>query len=63
MYPETVGRTLEEVEEIFQQGHVFSAWAIDKNVGKKTLEEVVGAGKGQVRFRSSDDDSNVTYSS
>lgn len=47
MYPETVGRTLEEVEEIFQQGHVFSAWAIDKNVGRKTLEDVVG-GKAQV---------------
>lgn len=45
MYPETVGRTLEEVEEIFQQGHVFTAWKIGKNVGKKTLEEVVGKSK------------------
>jgi sugar porter (SP) family MFS transporter len=43
MYPETVGRTLEEVEEIFQQGNVFTAWRIDKNVGKKTIEEVVHA--------------------
>jgi len=42
MYPETVGRSLEEVEEIFQQGHVFTAWAIDKNVGKKTLQDLVG---------------------
>jgi len=41
MYPETVGRSLEEVEEIFQQGHVFSAWAIDRNIGVKTLDQVV----------------------
>ncbi|KAF5372329.1 hypothetical protein D9615_009264 [Tricholomella constricta] len=45
MYPETVGRTLEEVEEIFQQGHLFTAWKIDKNVGKKTLDEVVAKSK------------------
>ena len=41
MYPETVGRSLEEVEEIFQQGHVFSAWAISRNIGVKTLDQVV----------------------
>ncbi|KAF9456658.1 general substrate transporter [Collybia nuda] len=41
MFPETVGRSLEEVEEIFQQGHVFTAWKIGKDVGKKTLAEVV----------------------
>jgi hypothetical protein len=41
MYPETVGRTLEEVEEIFNQGHTFTAWKIGKDVGKKTLKEVV----------------------
>ncbi|KAF9022790.1 general substrate transporter [Hymenopellis radicata] len=41
MYPETVGRSLEEVEEIFKQGHVFTAWKIGKSVGKKTLQEVV----------------------
>jgi len=45
MYPETVGRTLEEVEEIFQQGHVFTAWKIGKDVGKKTLQEVVEKSK------------------
>jgi sugar porter (SP) family MFS transporter len=28
MFPETKGRTLEEVEEIFAQGHVFSAWKV-----------------------------------
>jgi hypothetical protein len=42
MYPETVGRSLEEVEEIFNQGHAFSAWKIRKDVGKKTFKEVVG---------------------
>lgn len=41
MFPETVGRSLEEVEEIFQQGHTFAAWKIGKDVGKKTLAEVV----------------------
>lgn len=45
MYPETVGRSLEEVEEIFQQGHVFTAWKIGKDVGKKTLAEVVEKSK------------------
>jgi sugar porter (SP) family MFS transporter len=45
MYPETVGRTLEEVEEIFNQGHTFTAWKIGKNVGKKTLKEVVEKSK------------------
>ena len=45
MYPETVGRSLEEVEEIFKQGHVFSAWKIGKVAGKKTLKEVVEKSK------------------
>lgn len=49
MYPETVGRSLEEVEEIFKQGHAFSAWAIDKNVGKKTMAELMDKETG-VRF-------------
>jgi len=42
MYPETKGRTLEEVEEIFAQGHVFTAWKIKPDVGKKTLGDVLG---------------------
>ncbi|KDR84667.1 hypothetical protein GALMADRAFT_111906 [Galerina marginata CBS 339.88] len=41
MFPETVGRSLEEIEEIFQQGHTFTAWKIGRNVGKKTLAEVI----------------------
>lgn len=45
MFPETVGRTLEEVEEIFQQGHVFTAWKIGTEVGKKTLAEVTQKAK------------------
>jgi sugar porter (SP) family MFS transporter len=50
MYPETVGRTLEEVEEIFKQGHTFTAWKIGKDVGKKTLKEVVEKSKNlQIR--------------
>ncbi|KAJ6562956.1 hypothetical protein B0H10DRAFT_2445517 [Mycena sp. CBHHK59/15] len=46
MYPETVGRSLEEVEDIFSQGHVFAPWKIGRDVGKKTLGEVVQANKG-----------------
>ncbi|KAF5309944.1 hypothetical protein D9619_010206 [Psilocybe cf. subviscida] len=45
MFPETVGRSLEEVEEIFKQGHTFTAWKIGKDVGKKTLAEVVERSK------------------
>ncbi|KAJ7133994.1 general substrate transporter [Mycena crocata] len=45
MYPETVGRSLEEVEEIFGQGHVFAPWKIGRDVGKKTLAEVAQANK------------------
>ncbi|PVG01236.1 general substrate transporter [Serendipita vermifera] len=47
MFPETAGRTLEEVEEIFNQGHVFTAWKIKRDVGKKTLQEVKGAHGGE----------------
>ena len=39
-FPETKGRTLEEIEEVFAQGHIFTAWKIKSHVGKKTLEEV-----------------------
>lgn len=41
-YPETKGRTLEEIEDVFNQGHVFTAWKIKSDVGKKTLAEVKG---------------------
>lgn len=43
---ETVGRSLEEIEEVFAQGHVFSPWKIGRDVGKKTLAEVAQANKG-----------------
>lgn len=39
-FPETAGRTLEEIEEVFSQGHTFAAWKIKRDVGKKTLQEV-----------------------
>ncbi|CAL1712087.1 unnamed protein product [Somion occarium] len=44
-FPETAGRTLEEVEEIFAQGHIFTAWKVDRNVGKKTVHDVLKDGK------------------
>ncbi|KZP22116.1 general substrate transporter [Athelia psychrophila] len=44
-FPETAGRTLEEIEDVFAQGHVFSAWKVKRDVGKKTVEEVVRANK------------------
>jgi hypothetical protein len=51
MFPETVGRTLEEVEDIFASEHVFSAWKIGREVGRKTLAEVKQQEKdAKVRF-------------
>ncbi|TFY81164.1 hypothetical protein EWM64_g2848 [Hericium alpestre] len=44
-FPETSGRSLEEIEEVFAAGHMFTAWKIPRNVGKKTLEQVVGEKK------------------
>ncbi|KAH9962011.1 general substrate transporter [Lactifluus volemus] len=41
MFPETAGRTLEEVEEIFGHRQTFTAWRVDRSVGRKTLEQVV----------------------
>ena len=43
MFPETCGRSLEEIEEVFSQGHVFTAWKIKRDVGKKTLQDFRGA--------------------
>ncbi|KZW04136.1 general substrate transporter [Exidia glandulosa HHB12029] len=40
MFPETCGRTLEDMEDIFGQGHVFQAWKIKRTVGVKTLDQV-----------------------
>ncbi|KAH8085473.1 general substrate transporter [Cristinia sonorae] len=40
-FPETAGRTLEEIEEVFAQGHTFTAWKVKRDIGKKTLKEVV----------------------
>jgi hypothetical protein len=41
MFPETAGRTLEEVEAVFETGNVFTAWkSSDRNIGKKTLADV-----------------------
>jgi hypothetical protein len=39
MFPETVGRTLEEMDDVFDQGHVFTAWKVKRDVGKKTLAD------------------------
>ncbi|EEB97941.1 hypothetical protein MPER_02641, partial [Moniliophthora perniciosa FA553] len=50
MFPETVGRSLEEVEDIFAEGHAFSAWKIGKNVGKRTLADVEKQKEASVLF-------------
>ena len=41
MFPETAGRTLEEVEAIFEKGHTWTAWQVDRSVGLRALEHVV----------------------
>jgi hypothetical protein len=48
MYPETKGRSIEEMEEVFNSGHEFSAWKLKADLGKKTLREVE-QGRGPVR--------------
>lgn len=48
-FPETAGRTLEEIEDVFAQGHVFSAWKVSRHVGKKTLDDVVHAPGHEVK--------------
>ena len=53
-FPETAGRTLEEIEDVFSQGHAFAAWRVRRDVGTKTLEEV----KGQAKDASFDHDYN-----
>jgi len=42
MFPETGRRTLEEIEAVFNQGHVFTAWKVDPNAGMKTIDDIVG---------------------
>jgi sugar porter (SP) family MFS transporter len=42
MYPETKGRTLEEVEEVFAVGHTFTAWKIGKDVGMRNPADFTG---------------------
>jgi len=45
MFPETVGRSLEEIEDVFNEGHTFAPWKIGKDTGKKTLAELVDGRK------------------
>ncbi|KIK95552.1 hypothetical protein PAXRUDRAFT_32925 [Paxillus rubicundulus Ve08.2h10] len=40
-FPETARHTLEEIEEVFSQGHTFSAWAVSRDIGKRNLEDLV----------------------
>lgn len=54
MYPETTGRTLEEIEDVFAQGHVFTAWKIPKDVGKRSLTDVKRDNEKYVDEKSSD---------
>ncbi|KAH8926299.1 general substrate transporter [Atractiella rhizophila] len=40
-FPETKGRTLEEMEEVFAQKNYFTAWRVKSDVGRKDLEQVL----------------------
>lgn len=40
MYPETKGRTLEEMEEIFDGTNTFTAWRVPKSKGPKSVGDV-----------------------
>lgn len=57
MFPETAGRTLEEVEEVFNQGHVFAAWKIKRDVGRKTLHDIKAA-EGHVKDHATEHDAS-----
>jgi len=48
MFPETKGRTIEEMEEIFAAGHVFTAWKLGNDIGRHNLEEVRREVEGRV---------------
>jgi MFS family permease len=48
MYPETAGRSLEEIEAVFEAGHVFSAWRLsERSIGQRDLGDVRKAGTDQ----------------
>ncbi|KAL4073580.1 general substrate transporter [Scleroderma citrinum] len=55
-FPETAQRTLEEIEEVFKQGHIFSAWKIGKDVGKKNLREVLADKAEKVSYHDTKQD-------
>ncbi|BGP57934.1 high affinity glucose transporter [Rhodotorula sphaerocarpa] len=40
MFPETKGRTLEEMEEVFAAGNVFTAWRIPATVGRRSAVDL-----------------------
>ncbi|KAH9912214.1 general substrate transporter [Fomitopsis serialis] len=42
-FPETAGRTLEEIEAVFAEGHAFTAWRVGREVGKADLGQVGSA--------------------
>ncbi|TFL00182.1 general substrate transporter [Pterulicium gracile] len=60
MFPETAGRTLEEVEEIFAQGHKFAAWKIKREVGRRMAEQARESGKIDHKQHTYDHDGKVT---
>ncbi|KAG8991138.1 hypothetical protein FRB93_002918 [Tulasnella sp. JGI-2019a] len=60
MYPETKGRTLEEVEEVFAVGHTFQAWKIGKDVGRRHSHEVAGGREHKAGSVHSSSDEKVT---
>ena len=45
-FPETAGRTLEEIGDVFSQGHTFAAWKVKRDVGRKTLQETKQRAEG-----------------
>lgn len=45
-FPETKGRSLEEMEAIFAAGNVFTAWRLPSELGKKTLADIPAAHAG-----------------
>ncbi|KDQ08044.1 hypothetical protein BOTBODRAFT_180190 [Botryobasidium botryosum FD-172 SS1] len=60
-FPETKGRTLEEIEDVFAQGHTFAAWKVKSTVGKKNIEDVRTAEKAESYEGKTDTDSEERH--